>query len=456
MDRIFLAVVLVAVVFLSLLTGAAMLHFEFGMGEYLKGVFSSLEAEQVVDTKRSKKMLGLNAMGAMPRVPEDFGVPAVPEGWDPGVRFADPDAYQSGVTVYASMKPRSPVRLIDMQGNTVHEWQIPDLNTVTERLDGKTFPREINAHASDVHVYPDGRILMTLANDLGFPPIGYALVMLDRNSEVLWHYTKMTHHQVDVAEDGRIAAILNDEVRKQVSEIPHVKTPFREDQVVILSPDGEELDYISVLRAFLDSEWLGALKHVSLSPNVNDKFHANAAKFLTASQASAIPNAKQGDILLSLRNINMLAVLDPDKRVIVWAMTGPWLRQHDPHVLPNGNILLFDNHGNLQNPRLSRVLEVNPRTQEIVWEWPGARDFDMFTGVNGAVEPLENGNILIAETSRGRLIEVTPDGAVVWEYIVPERRMFTGKSGKGVLGTKVWHPHRLDPSAYDFLSEAAL
>ena len=241
MERIGLVVTVVAVVFLSILFGAAMLHFQFGFGNYLRGVFSSLEAEQVVQNKRSKKMLGLNAMGAMPRLDSDYGVPPVPEGWEPGVRISVPEAYQDGLTVYTSMKPWSPVRLIDMEGNTVHEWQIPNLNDVKDRLDGESFPREINAHASDVHVYPDGRMLMTLANDLGFPPIGYAVVMVDKNSEVLWHYTKMTHHQIDVAEDGRIAAILNDEVRKPIPEIGHVRTPFREDQVVILSPDGEEI-----------------------------------------------------------------------------------------------------------------------------------------------------------------------------------------------------------------------
>lgn len=35
----------------------------------------------------------------------------------------------------------------------------------------------------------------------------------------------------------------------------------------------------------------------------------------------------------------------------------------------------------------------------------------------GKQQPLENGNILIAEADGGRAFEVTRDGEVVWEFI---------------------------------------
>jgi hypothetical protein len=41
--------------------------------------------------------------------------------------------------------------------------------------------------------------------------------------------------------------------------------------------------------------------------------------------------------------------------------------------------------------------------------------------VRGAQERLPNGNTLITESEGGRLIEVTPEREIVWEYISPVR-----------------------------------
>ena len=52
---------------------------------------------------------------------------------------------------------------------------------------------------------------------------------------------------------------------------------------------------------------------------------------------------------------------------------GPSMRvasgqQHAPTPLPNGNLLIFDN-GTLRG--YSRVIELNPLTEEIAWEYDG-------------------------------------------------------------------------------------
>ena len=61
-------------------------------------------------------------------------------------------------------------------------------------------------------------------------------------------------------------------------------------------------------------------------------------------------------------------------------MRGPWLAQHDPDILANGNILLFDNLGNFLEADgsdaeagggRSRVLEFDPSTMAIAWQYAG-------------------------------------------------------------------------------------
>ena len=105
-------------------------------------------------------------------------------------------------------------------------------------------------------------------------------------------------------------------------------------------------------------------------------------------------------------------------------MTGMWKFQHDPVILENGNILIFDNLGNFGS---SRVLEVNPMTQEVVWKYGDTPAEEFVTVTCGGNQRLPNGNTLITESENGRAFEVTPAGRIVWEYRNPHR---AGKNGE--------------------------
>jgi hypothetical protein len=78
-----------------------------------------------------------------------------------------------------------------------------------------------------------------------------------------------------------------------------------------------------------------------------------------------------------------------------------------------------------------RVIEFNPVTLDIVWEYSqpnptadsngdgeyrGNERFFYSFFISGA-QRLPNGNILMTEGATGRVFEVTPQREVVWEYI---------------------------------------
>jgi hypothetical protein len=112
-----------------------------------------------------------------------------------------------------------------------------------------------------------------------------------------------------------------------------------------------------------------------------------------------------------------VAVFDWEKNELVWAwgqgeISGP----HDAVVLQNGNILLFDNRMGYKS---SRVIELDPLSRKIVWEYRAPEPSDFFTASRGANQRLPNGNTLITESDKGRAFEVTPEGEIVWEYLVP-------------------------------------
>ena len=133
-------------------------------------------------------------------------------------------------------------------------------------------------------------------------------------------------------------------------------------------------------------------------PRAADALHSNSIDVLTEQTAPFIPGAKPGNVLLSLRNLDMLIVMDLDTETIVWTLRGSWRKQHDAKMLSNGHILLFDNEGGLTTGGRSRVLEINPKTAGIVWSYNGTDDDPLDSGDNrGGAERLTGGNLLINE-----------------------------------------------------------
>ncbi|MCF8011673.1 MAG: aryl-sulfate sulfotransferase [Clostridiales bacterium] len=159
------------------------------------------------------------------------------------------------------------------------------------------------------------------------------------------------------------------------------------------------------------------------------------------------------------RESNILAIISKKTGEIVWKVgpdydTSKELRElgwiigpHHFHMIPRGlpgegNMLIFDNGGwagyGLPNPcsskgrmnvlrDYSRVLEFDPKTLKIVWQYTPIEaglvhpsDSNRFYSpfISGA-QRLPNGNTLITEGSGGRLIEVTAEHEIVWEYISP-------------------------------------
>jgi hypothetical protein len=136
---------------------------------------------------------------------------------------------------------------------------------------------------------------------------------------------------------------------------------------------------------------------------------------------------------------------------------GQIIGQHMAHMIPMnlpgaGNLLIFDNGGASGYGALikglrdadgkplgtwpntyrlfSRVLEINPMTKQIEWEYKQpnpSKDLNgdgfirgnerrFFSSLMSGAQRLPNGNTLITEADVGRIFEVTMSGEVVWEY----------------------------------------
>jgi len=98
-----------------------------------------------------------------------------------------------------------------------------------------------------------------------------------------------------------------------------------------------------------------------------------------------------------------LAMVD-SKGEISWEMK--WGGVHDIHVLENGNILTQRN--------MREVVEIDIEKKKVVWSY----DCSNSNGNQGkkvevhALQPLPNGNIMIAESGPARIIEIDRDGTL--------------------------------------------
>jgi hypothetical protein len=81
-------------------------------------------------------------------------------------------------------------------------------------------------------------------------------------------------------------------------------------------------------------------------------------------------------------------------------------------LLANGHILIADENNN-------RVIEVT-RDKHIVWQYGNPRDTNTLSGAAFASR-LENGDTLITDSGNSRVVEVNHDKQVVWSYVTNTR-----------------------------------
>lgn len=362
-----------------------------------------------------------------------------------GTTVADRARMQPGFTLFTTGDEQK-AQLIDAEGRVVHEWGVPFSEIWDESAKVKAPQPDTHVYIEKTHLYPNGDLL-ALYVAVGDTPWGYGLVKYDKDSRVLWKYLSHVHHDLDVAPDGKVY-VLTQEIGQDdlTHHYPHLKAPRIDDYVAVLSPEGKELKKVRVIDVMLKSPYARLLDTVPwyIQKGAGDYLHTNSIEILHGQGSHKLAAAQPGRVLLSFREIGTIAVMDVEKEEIVWAMRGPWLRQHDPDLLANGNVLLFDNQGHVGPGGITRVIEVDPNTQEIVWTYAGTPEKPFESEVRSSQARLANGNTLITESDGGRLFEVARDGDVVWEWVNPVRGRREGDQ-REVIPIVSW-AERIDPA----------
>jgi hypothetical protein len=335
-----------------------------------------------------------------------------------GVTIHDADAVAPGIILLTSHWPeygwRPGLRLIDSEGNLLHRWDVD-----IKKIWGFGLFQNADASVHGSYLFPNGDVLFN---------VDYTgLVRLDACGEVVWKTDSniMTHHSVFRAENGNFwvagyRRIEKDNPRAKL--FPVFSKPFGEDLLLEFTPDGSLVREISLLEAVYNTDYKHLLWNFKSLRRRWDVLHLNNVELLGRDLADDFPMFDEGDILVSLRELNVVAVLNPTGE-IKWIKVGEFTRQHDPDFEPGGWITVFDNRWEEdihKGTHLggSRIVAIDPVTDEIRELYPGKKQTTPFyTQRAGMHQLLNNGNRLIIEAQAARVFEVSPGNEVVWEWI---------------------------------------
>lgn len=332
--------------------------------------------------------------------------------------------------------------LVDMQGQRLHEWRLP-FSAVWSK------PPHIDMPVPDsyvvfrrTHVFPNGDLL-AIYEAPGHWPYAYGLVKLDKYSNLIWAHADFVNHDLEVAADGRIYTLLHRVRTRSEPGLEGLRAPVAiDDQLLVLTPDGRELERISIIDAFAASAYAPLLNETG----DKDVLHTNSLQLVTREIARSFPFAEPGQVLLSHNFRGALSLIDPETKRIVWARRVSYKNQHSARFLPDGTIGMFQNADNFAVGGGSRVVMLDPTSGAERWVFAGSKEFRFYSDNRGSVQPLPNGNVLVTESNAGRIFEVTRSRDVVWEFRIGHT--MHGKT------PAVFDALRIDPATLNFLPSA--
>ncbi|PQJ36509.1 hypothetical protein BSZ35_14365 [Salinibacter sp. 10B] len=346
-----------------------------------------------------------------------------------GVKVVEPDAVQSGLTLLVSswegadgLKPE--LRLINEHGRALHKWRIDRGSLFPDSALGLRGGSPSRAVIHGSHLFPNGDVIVNLEY------IGTA--RLDACGRVQWTLTEGNHHSVARGADGSFWIPGASQKLRATSPghpegFPGLDDPLYLEWILNVSGEGVLLNKISVLDVLYANGLERYLSKVS-QPEAgteglrkNDVMHLNDVEPLSPALAEEYPLFEAGDLLVSLRNLHLVFVMDPESKEVKWHASAPFIQQHDPDFIGEGWIGVFDNNEDFTQRGTmlggSRIVALQPHTDSMEVRVPKSSTEHFYTAIWGKWQHLENGNMLLTEASAGRVVEVAPDGRTVWEWV---------------------------------------
>jgi hypothetical protein len=332
-----------------------------------------------------------------------------------GVVLYEEGLCNKGINLYNSLFSPG-AYLFDLSGNILHQW----------------LPQQTHRDWHFVEMSDEGDLLVIIRD--------VQLMRLDWNSNIKWTLNMRFHHDIAIDENKDIYVLARKDDLIFNSLLPF---PILNDFIIVITPQGRikrEISLYRILEKRIPLDTLARIYQYSITPKnlikilkrkrndlyifehdtPVDIFHVNTIEIINRDINDIF---RKGNILFCSKMLNLIGVIDIKEEKLLWSWGTDRLElPHHPTLLENGNILIFDNGA--INREYSRIIELNPSTEEIIWEYKGSPPSSFYTLYGGSSQRLPNGNTLITETAKGRVFEITREGKIVWEFYNPHRNKY--------------------------------
>lgn len=341
-----------------------------------------------------------------------------------------------------SVKPS--IYLVNNKGMVLHQWTA-DLSAIEQASNTDDFI------TANIKAYPlsEGRLLTLsrFVSSHGNEPS--VIQLLDANSNIIWSNIGVYHHDFDITKDGRIVILTNEAITPDkdnyIVSVENSDNIKYLDEVIeyINLEDGKRLDSFSLTDLMIHSPYkeyivksLG-IEDIGAVAGEIDLYHSNSVDYIEADQTDLWPLLQEGDILITMLTPDLLSVLRPNEKKIIWSKKGPWYRLHHARLTDEGTISLFDNGGEyiISNSMLkttySRMLDYNPQTDSAEVIYRNEIEYPIRTPTRSFFYKRDNYS-LIASYEQARLLQVDNEGKVVWDMRLGANRGedYGGKKSK--------------------------
>ena len=230
------------------------------------------------------------------------------------------------------------------------------------------------------------------------------LFSLSKKNKINWIDTNFTyHHSLEQENDSTIWI---PSIAKKPS---HYKIPgFRHHAICAVDPRNGKVKFIKSVADILIENGYQALLDLYYE---DDAIHLNDIQ-------PALYSSKywqKGDLLISMRHRNIVALYRPSNNKIIWLKTGPWLAQHDCDFIDGKTIMVFGNDI-LRGKRDSLINGHNDiyfydfEKDEISKPYTRVmKQAGIKTKTEGRCDLLSNGDLFIDESNNGKLYIINKD-----------------------------------------------
>jgi hypothetical protein len=374
------------------------------------------------------------------------------------IQYKASKAYE-GYTLITSMNTDK-TYLIDMLGYVVHTWEHktkpPGLHFVlleNGHIMGNTGIGMMQRPTVESRQGPtENNYGQAVAGNKGKPSYGGAvggLIELDWDGNVVWEFEPgpsegTVHHDFVRLPNGNTLC----NAWEAVSYEEAIAGGRRADQttergvaadvIYEIDPDGKIVWKWSAWehrgmnsKAHLDVNYITYVlpEHAQSNPDWN---HFNTVDYDPATDRILVDSRefgelyiidhKTGDIVYRWGNPSAYGAgapptfTTPGGQILFGPHNAHWITEGLPGA---GNILIFNNGWARPPINYSSVIEMDPDTGKIVWEYKSGSSNSFFSAHISNAQRLPNGNTLVCSGNSGHLFEVTAEKEVVWEYINP-------------------------------------